>query len=154
MHTIELKDTIEYKICSNWFKVFFIISLILFSIFIGIFISLFCSVPFEYAFPYTIACCVVFLPSFWIFIYLPVKYQKKKKHLIKNYSNYIEMEVSLSIPITVRGSAVKYLIKIKEENGREKEIESHSYSDSTVTGRRMLIGYNSATNDIIFLKNI
>lgn len=150
MHTVELIDTIEYKICSKWFKVLFIFSLIVFFAFIGIFISLFCSVPFEYAFPYTIACCVVCLPIWWVLIFFPVKYQREKKHLVKNYSNYVEMEVSLSIPITVRGSAVKYIIKVKEENGREKEIESHCYSDSTVTGRRMLIGYNSAINDIIF----
>lgn len=74
--------------------------------------------------------------------------------MILNYNSYEEMEVSLSIPINVRGSTVKYIIKIVLSDGSEQQIVSHIYNETLITSNRMLIGYNSKIKDVIFLKNI
>lgn len=153
-HTCELKDTIEYKVYSNRLKLTLSIALIYFSIVIGSIISLFCSVLLDYALQFALACCVVYLPFFCILIYLPIKWHKKRKLLMLNYDSYEEMEVLLSIPIKVRGSMVKYVIKIVSSNGREQQIESHIYNEALITGNRMLLGYNSEIKEVIFLKNI
>lgn len=153
-HILELKETIEYKVYSNRFKLMLCIALIYFSVVIGSIILLFCSVPLDYAFQFFLACCVVYLPLFCILIYLPIKWQKKRKFLILNYDSYKEIETSLSIPINVRGSMVKYAVKILSSNGSEQQIISHIYNETLITSNRMLIGYNSEIKDVIFLKNI
>ncbi len=150
-HTYDLKDTNEYKIYSNRFRLYLIIALIYFSVVIGSIVSLFFNVPLDYALQFTLACCAVYLPFFCILIYLPIRCYKKKKYLINKYHNYFEFEVTLPTPIKISSSRVKYLISIKSIS---KEVESHIYSESLITSKRMLIGYDLTTNDIIFLKNI
>ncbi len=152
-HSCDIKETIEYKVYSNRFKLMLSISLIYFTVVIGSIVALFCSVPLAYAFQFFLACCVVYLPFFCILIYLPINWHKKRKFLILNYNSYEEMEVSLSIPINVRGSTVKYIIKIVLSDGSEQQIVSHIYNETLITSNRMLIGYNSKIKDVIFLKN-
>ncbi len=153
-HTCELKETIEYKVYSNRFKLMLSIALVYFIVVIGSIVALFCSIPLVYAFQFFLACCVVYLPFFCILIYLPIKWHKKRKFLILNYDSYEEMEISLSVPINVRGSTVKYALKILSSNGSEQQIISHIYNETLITSNRMLIGYNSEIKDVIFLKNI
>lgn len=153
-HTYSLKDTIEYKKCFKEFKIFLCIPLISFFVILGVIIHLFFSLPIEYALLCVVIVIVAYFLSFWIFIYLLIKSSKEIRNLIKHYDEYMEMEIYLSIPITVRGSAVKYVIKVKEENGFEKQIESHIYNEALITSKKMLIGYNPSTDDVIFLKNI
>ncbi|MDE5715737.1 MAG: hypothetical protein K2I42_06345 [Anaeroplasmataceae bacterium] len=153
-HTCDLKDTIEYKmLCRAYYPLICIISIISIC-FLGVNISNFLTLSLDIS----ILVFIVLL-VFWIIIlvlptYILFSQFKEQKNLSIYYDSYEEMEVLLSIPIKVRVSAVKYVIKVKMANGTEKQVESHVYAESLITSNKMLIGYNFATNDIIFLKNI
>lgn len=153
-HTCDLKETIEYKMLhKRYYPCIYIISICLIG-FLGMSIYNFLGLPFNLAILGFIVilifwCIILFLPT-----HILLSELKEKRVLSLNYDSYEQVEVTLSIPIKVRGNGVKFVINIKMTNGNEKQMESHIYSESLITSKRMLVGYNSTISDVIFLKNI
>ena len=67
-HSCDIKETIEYKVYSNRFKLMLSISLIYFTVVIGSIVALFCSVPLAYEFQFFLESCVVKLTIILILI--------------------------------------------------------------------------------------
>ncbi len=153
-HTCELKDTIEYKMLHKVYYPLIYIIFIILVCFLGLYIYIFLALPFAIAIfvfiVLLIFCCLILsLPT-----HILLSELKEKRTLSINYDSYEEVEATLSIPIKVRGNGVKFMINVKLNDGNEKQLESHIYSESLITSKRMLIGYNLTTKDVIFLKNI
>lgn len=153
-HTCKLKDTIEYKMYSLGLKSVAIITAIFYIVVISVLISFLCTMPLKYGLIFLLTTIIICSPFFVIFTYYTIKFYKKIKFLKTNFDDYNEMEIILSSPVHIGLNKVKYLIKIDNGNGLITEIESNMYSSGTITGKRMLIGYSSTHNDVIFLKNL
>lgn len=151
-HTINLKETIEYKKYFNSLLAILIIAIIytLAIILASVWFSL--GVPPAYSIPFIICTLLVCSPFLFVFSHYLVKFHKKLAFMKNHYDEYTELTIKLDFPIEVSFNKVKFLIKITISDNKQYEIVTDTYSNSQVNRNKMLIGFNEKYGSIIFLK--
>lgn len=153
-HTIDLKETIEYK---KYFSALLLITIV--AIIYGLVIMSVCiwfasSMPFEHSIAFIFATALVCSPFIFVLAHYIIKFSKKIANMKKSYNNYIELVINLGSPIEVGFNKIKYSIKITLNDNEHYEIVTDAYSKSNIQGNKMLIGFNEKDKGIIFMKNI